>query len=167
MRPQSEINSLESARKSTAASWCSYCARSLVSILLTYLNHAKPCVATWRKKGGSQCSKMSLFSSLPRWRLRSCGGAADSRFVGGVDHASDDGQPFATSVVGSNRMASKAPDKIPPGPKLDALTAEKVLGWKNVHKHEGALVGKKQDKAGHWRRAKVPSYSTNPSTRIW
>jgi hypothetical protein len=59
-------------------------------------------------------------------------------------------------------MASKAPDKIPPGPKLDALTAEKVLGWKNVHKHVGALVGKKQDKAGHWRRAKVPSYSTNP-----
>jgi len=23
-----------------------------------------------------------------------------------------------------------------------------VFGWKNVHKHEGALVGKKQDKAG-------------------
>jgi hypothetical protein len=59
-------------------------------------------------------------------------------------------------------MANKAPDKIPPGPKLDALTAEKVFGWKNVHKHEGSLVGKKQDKAGHWRRAKVPNYSTNP-----
>jgi len=37
-----------------------------------------------------------------------------------------------------------------------------VLGWKNVHKHDGALVGKKQDKAGRWRTAKVPSYSTNP-----
>jgi hypothetical protein len=59
-------------------------------------------------------------------------------------------------------MANKAPDKIPPGPKLDALTAEKVFGWKNVHKHEGTLVGKKQDKAGHWRLAKVPYYSTNP-----
>ena len=59
-------------------------------------------------------------------------------------------------------MANKAPDKIPPGPKLDALTAEKVFGWKNVHKHEGSLVGKKQDKAGRWRSAKVPNYSTNP-----
>jgi len=27
-------------------------------------------VAAWQEKGGSQCSKMSLFSSLPRWRLR-------------------------------------------------------------------------------------------------
>jgi hypothetical protein len=59
-------------------------------------------------------------------------------------------------------MANKAPDKIPSGPKLDELTAEKVFGWKNVHKHEGSLVGKKQDKAGHWRLAKVPYYSTNP-----
>jgi hypothetical protein len=58
-------------------------------------------------------------------------------------------------------MANKSPDKIPPGPKLDALTAEKVFGWKNVHKHDGALVGKKQDKAGRWR-SKVPNYSTNP-----
>ena len=59
-------------------------------------------------------------------------------------------------------MAQSTIDKIPPGPKLDALTAEKVFGWKNVHKHEGSLVGKKQDKAGHWRLAKVPYYSTNP-----
>jgi hypothetical protein len=43
-----------------------------------------------------------------------------------------------------------------------SITAEKVFGWKNVHKHEGALVGKKQDKAGRWRLAKVPYYSTNP-----
>ena len=27
-------------------------------------------------------------------------------------------------------MANKAPDKIPAGPQLDALTAEKVFGWK-------------------------------------
>jgi hypothetical protein len=62
-------------------------------------------------------------------------------------------------------MAQSAIDKIPPGPKLDALTAEKVFGWKNVHKHTdrgGALYGKRQDKAGHWRLAKVPPYSTNP-----
>jgi hypothetical protein len=59
-------------------------------------------------------------------------------------------------------MAQSAIDKIPPGPKLDELTAEKIFGWKNVHKHDRALVGKKQDKAGHWRSAKVPSYSTDP-----
>ena len=28
--------------------------------------------------------------------------------------------------------------------------------------HEGSIVGKKQDKAGRWRLAKVPYYSTNP-----
>ena len=59
-------------------------------------------------------------------------------------------------------MAQSAIDKIPPGPKLDALTAEKVFGWQKVHMHQGSLVGRKQDKAGHWRRAKVPNYSTNP-----
>jgi hypothetical protein len=59
-------------------------------------------------------------------------------------------------------MAQSAIDKLPPGPQLDALTAEKVLGWKNVHKHQDVLVGRKQDKAGRWRLAKVPNYSTNP-----
>jgi hypothetical protein len=34
-------------------------------------------------------------------------------------------------------MAQSAIDKIPSGPKLDALTAGKVFGWKNVHKHQG------------------------------
>src|SRR5262250_3908925 len=43
-------------------------------------------------------------------------------------------------------MPQSAIDKIPQGPKLDALTAERIFGWKDVHKHEGALVGKKQDK---------------------
>ena len=54
-------------------------------------------------------------------------------------------------------------DKIPPGPKLDALTAEKVFGWKSVHedKNRDELYGKRQDKVGHWRLAKVPQYSTN------
>ena len=61
-------------------------------------------------------------------------------------------------------MAQMAIDKIPPGPKLDALTAEKVFGWRNVHQHNdrGGLYGKRQDKLGHWRLAKVPNYSTNP-----
>ena len=59
-------------------------------------------------------------------------------------------------------MAQTAIDKIPPGPKLDALTAEKVFGWRKVHQHQGSIIGRKQDKAGHWRRAKVPNYSTNP-----
>jgi hypothetical protein len=59
-------------------------------------------------------------------------------------------------------MATNTPDKLPPGPELDALTAQRVFGWKNVHKHAGALIGKKQDKAGHWRTTKVPNYSTNP-----
>jgi hypothetical protein len=59
-------------------------------------------------------------------------------------------------------MAQMAIDKIPPGPKLDALTAEKVFGWRNVHQHDGCLVGKKGDKLGRWRSAKVPNFSTNP-----
>jgi hypothetical protein len=29
-------------------------------------------------------------------------------------------------------MAQSAVDKIAPGPQLDALTAEKVFGWKNI-----------------------------------
>jgi hypothetical protein len=29
-------------------------------------------------------------------------------------------------------MAQSAIDKIPPGPKLDALTAERIFGWKNI-----------------------------------
>jgi hypothetical protein len=45
-------------------------------------------------------------------------------------------------------MAQSAVDKIPPGPQLDALTAQKVFGWKNIHKHEGEFVGKKQVEPG-------------------
>ena len=47
--------------------------------------------------------------------------------------------------------------------KLTATTAEKVFGWRNVHKHDGELMGKKQDKLGRWRLAKVPDYSGDPS----
>jgi hypothetical protein len=60
-------------------------------------------------------------------------------------------------------MAQMAIDKILPGPKLDALTAEKVFGWRNVHQNDDrdGFYGKRQDKAGYWRLAKVPPYSTN------
>ena len=51
-------------------------------------------------------------------------------------------------------------DKIPVGPTLDALTAEKVFGWKSVHEHDGELYGKTPDKLGRWRSAKIPTYST-------
>jgi hypothetical protein len=44
-------------------------------------------------------------------------------------------------------------DKIPPGPDLDALVAERVFGWKNVHRHQGGLYRKKQDRLRRWRTA--------------
>jgi hypothetical protein len=45
--------------------------------------------------------------------------------------------------------------------QLTKATAEKVLGWKAVHKHNGELIGKKRDKAGRWRKAKVPDYAND------
>jgi hypothetical protein len=45
---------------------------------------------------------------------------------------------------------------------LTTATAERVFGWKSVHKYQGKLIGKKQDKAGHWRSAKVPDYAGDP-----
>jgi hypothetical protein len=59
--------------------------------------------------------------------------------------------------------------KIPPGPELDALVAEKVMGWTNIHRHGASkggkgngYTGRKQDKIGRWRLTKVPAYSTDP-----
>ena len=49
------------------------------------------------------------------------------------------------------------------GPALTAAVAEKVFGWKNVHKRGGDLIGKKPDKLGRWRSAKVPDYSNDPT----
>jgi len=43
--------------------------------------------------------------------------------------------------------------------QLTRATAEKVFGWKSVRKRDGVLMGKKPDKAGRWRRARVPDYS--------
>jgi hypothetical protein len=63
-------------------------------------------------------------------------------------------------------MAQMA-DKSPTGPKLDALTAEKVFGWRNVHQHDDrdGFYGKRQDKAGYWRLAKVPP-NTRPTSSM-
>jgi len=63
-------------------------------------------------------------------------------------------------------MASKAPNKNSTRLKARRNNGEKVFGSRNVHKHEGSLVGKKQDKAGRWRLAKMPYYLAIPSMRI-
>jgi hypothetical protein len=47
----------------------------------------------------------------------------------------------------------------PGGSQLTAVVAVSVFGWKNVHAHQGRLIGKKQDKAGRWRTEKVPDYA--------
>ena len=60
-------------------------------------------------------------------------------------------------------MAKRIPKRQPSKPELTAKTAEIVFGWKNVHKHNGELIGKKQDKLGRWRLAKVPDYSNDPT----
>ena len=36
-----------------------------------------------------------------------------------------------------------------------------MFGWKAVHKHNGELTGKKQDKVGRWRKANVPDYAND------
>lgn len=56
-------------------------------------------------------------------------------------------------------MSKKAPKRNLSGSELTKATAEKVFGWKNVHIHDGELIGKKQDKLGRCRTAKVPDYS--------
>jgi hypothetical protein len=45
-------------------------------------------------------------------------------------------------------MAQSAIDKIPLDPELDALTAQKVFGWKKVHKYKGGFVGKNKMEPG-------------------
>jgi hypothetical protein len=60
-------------------------------------------------------------------------------------------------------MPTKSRKKDLHGSELTTATAEKVFGWKNVHKHNGELIGKKQDKLGRWRSAKAPDYSNDPS----
>ena len=55
-------------------------------------------------------------------------------------------------------MANKKAKRVVSAERLAKATAENVFGWKGVHKCNGELVGKKQDKAGRWRKAKVPDY---------
>ncbi len=63
-------------------------------------------------------------------------------------------------------MRRSAIDKIPAGPELDVVVAEKVMGWKEVH-HKGndskehCYIGKKPDKIGRWHQSDVPPYSTD------
>ena len=55
-------------------------------------------------------------------------------------------------------MATKAA-----GSALNAEIAEKVFGWSDVHRHDGELIGKKPDKLGRMRNAKVPDYVGDPT----
>jgi hypothetical protein len=59
-------------------------------------------------------------------------------------------------------------DKIPPGPTLDALTAEKVFGWRNVRQHDdgGGFYGKRQDKAGQCGWLRCPNTRPTSLMRI-
>jgi hypothetical protein len=50
-------------------------------------------------------------------------------------------------------------DKLPPGPELDAVVAEKVMGWKDLKRQSDRYWGKKPDRAGRWRRAAVDDFS--------
>lgn len=43
--------------------------------------------------------------------------------------------------------------------QLTKAVAEKVFGWKSVRKYLGETIGRKQDKAGAWRKGKVPNYA--------
>jgi hypothetical protein len=51
------------------------------------------------------------------------------------------------------------PTKNAAADKLTMETAEKVFGWRDVHEHDGKLIGKKPDKLGRWRTATVPNYA--------
>lgn len=59
-------------------------------------------------------------------------------------------------------MAQVNGDRLSAGAHLDALVAERVFGWKNIERHaKEDYRGKKQDKAGRWRSARVPDYSSD------
>jgi hypothetical protein len=53
-------------------------------------------------------------------------------------------------------------DKLPPGPELDAVVAEKVMGWKDLKRQSDRYWGRKPDRAGRWRRAAVDDFSCEP-----
>ena len=55
-------------------------------------------------------------------------------------------------------------DKIPARPQLNALVAERVMGWKELKRQSDRYWGRKKDKAGRWRRAAVHDYCHEPTT---
>jgi hypothetical protein len=55
-------------------------------------------------------------------------------------------------------------DKIPSGPELNAVVAERVMGWKELQRQSDRYWGRKKDKAGRWRRAAVHDYCDDPTT---
>jgi hypothetical protein len=55
-------------------------------------------------------------------------------------------------------------DKIPAGPELNALVAERVMGWKELKRQSDRYWGRKKDKAGRWRHAAVHDYCHEPTT---
>ena len=57
-----------------------------------------------------------------------------------------------------------AVEDLKPGPALDALVAEAVMGWKDVGRESGGAGyrGRKPDRLGRFRDARVPAYSTEP-----
>ena len=54
-------------------------------------------------------------------------------------------------------------EKMQAGPALDALVAERVMGWKDVQRQENRTWAKKKDEAGRWRRVAVPDFSGEPT----
>ena len=62
----------------------------------------------------------------------------------------------------AKKFSGRNERKISAGTNLDALVAREVFGWENVRLREGTLYGKRADKLGRLRTAKVPNYSTNP-----
>jgi hypothetical protein len=60
-------------------------------------------------------------------------------------------------------MAKVNVDAVPAGPELDALTAERVFGWKEIHGEKHDPQGKRPDKLGRLRSARVPDFSTDPT----
>jgi hypothetical protein len=60
-------------------------------------------------------------------------------------------------------MPKKASNQNLSGLELTAAIAEKVLGWKNVHKHNGELIGRSRTSSGDGGTAKVPDYANDPA----
>jgi hypothetical protein len=70
----------------------------------------------------------------------------------------------ANEATGRRPPAVKKIEEMQPGPALDALIAERVMGWKGVERQGSRSWGKKRDRAGRWRRVAIPDYSEDPVT---